>query len=146
MRIGSTNGVNDHLRALEAKGAIVRDAMKSRAIALTDALDPFEGVRCVDFGGVLAQIDDEDVWSVIDCETDDVIGDHLTRAEAFARSRAIPPESAPSPTASPRRPHRRRTPQHKNNEAPRQGRSAGTREGPVHTAPPVKETPNEPPI
>ena len=96
MRIGSTNGVNDHLRALEAKGAIVRDAMKSRAIALTDALDPFEGVRCVDFGGVLAQIDDEDVWSVIDCETDDVIGDHLTRAEAFAlarhtaRVRAIP--------------------------------------------------------
>jgi hypothetical protein len=32
--IGSTNGVNDHLRALERKGAIVRCEMKSRGIRL----------------------------------------------------------------------------------------------------------------
>ena len=32
MNIGSTNGVNDHLIALERKGYIRRDAMNSRAI------------------------------------------------------------------------------------------------------------------
>jgi SOS-response transcriptional repressor LexA len=32
--IGSTNGVNDHLRALEKKGFIQRDRMKSRAVRL----------------------------------------------------------------------------------------------------------------
>lgn len=37
MDIGSTNGVNDHLKALERKGMIRRDSMKSRAIRLTDA-------------------------------------------------------------------------------------------------------------
>lgn len=36
MSIRSTNGVNDHLRALERKGFIRREMMKSRAIVLTD--------------------------------------------------------------------------------------------------------------
>lgn len=35
--IRSTNGVNDHLRALERKGAIVREDMAARAIRLTGA-------------------------------------------------------------------------------------------------------------
>ncbi len=35
LRIHSTNGVNDHLVALQRKGYIVRKAMASRAIALT---------------------------------------------------------------------------------------------------------------
>lgn len=30
--IKSTNGINDHLRALERKGYITRDPLKSRAI------------------------------------------------------------------------------------------------------------------
>lgn len=33
--IGSTNGVSDHLRALERKGYVERTAMTSRGIALT---------------------------------------------------------------------------------------------------------------
>lgn len=36
MGVSSTNGVNDHLRALERKGFIIRDSMKSRAIKITD--------------------------------------------------------------------------------------------------------------
>lgn len=35
LRIKSTNGVNDHLKALERKGYIERDTSKSRAIQLT---------------------------------------------------------------------------------------------------------------
>lgn len=38
MKITSTNGVNDHLVALERKGYIRRDALKSRAIVLVDAV------------------------------------------------------------------------------------------------------------
>lgn len=34
--IHSTNGVNDHLRALEMKGFIRRDAMKARSIQLVE--------------------------------------------------------------------------------------------------------------
>lgn len=37
MAIKSTNGVNDHLRALERMGLIVRSACKSRALRLTGA-------------------------------------------------------------------------------------------------------------
>lgn len=36
MKISSTNGVNDHLAALERKGFITRADKKSRAIILTD--------------------------------------------------------------------------------------------------------------
>jgi repressor LexA len=38
MGIRSTNGVNDHLRALERKGYLRREDMKSRALKLVDAL------------------------------------------------------------------------------------------------------------
>src|SRR5512135_576415 len=36
MGIRSTNGVNDHLRALERKGYLTREDMKSRALKLVD--------------------------------------------------------------------------------------------------------------
>src|ERR1700748_1691226 len=40
MGIRSTNGVNDHLRALERKGYLTREDMKSRALKLVeDQLD-----------------------------------------------------------------------------------------------------------
>ena len=42
MGIRSTNGVNDHLRALERKGYLTREDMKSRALRPRD-LDPVEG-------------------------------------------------------------------------------------------------------
>ena len=42
MGIRSTNGVNDHLRALERKGYLTREDMKSRALRPRD-LDPAEG-------------------------------------------------------------------------------------------------------
>lgn len=35
--IRSTNGVNDHLLALERKGLLMRDPLKSRAMRLTEA-------------------------------------------------------------------------------------------------------------
>ena len=35
--IASTNGVNDHLKALEKKGFLVRDPVKSRALTPTSA-------------------------------------------------------------------------------------------------------------
>jgi repressor LexA len=38
--IRSTNGVNDHLKALERKGYVYRDKSKSRAIRLIDELSP----------------------------------------------------------------------------------------------------------
>jgi repressor LexA len=38
--IRSTNGVNDHLKALERKGKIRRGEFKSRALATQDAADP----------------------------------------------------------------------------------------------------------
>jgi repressor LexA len=40
MGIRSTNGVNDHLRALERKGYLRREDMKSRALKLVESPDP----------------------------------------------------------------------------------------------------------
>jgi len=40
MGIRSTNGVNDHLRALERKGYLRREDMKSRALRLVDDSEP----------------------------------------------------------------------------------------------------------
>jgi repressor LexA len=40
MGIRSTNGVNDHLRALERKGYLTREDMKSRALKLVDDAPP----------------------------------------------------------------------------------------------------------
>lgn len=42
MGIRSTNGVNDHLRALERKGYLRREDMKSRALRLVDEREPEE--------------------------------------------------------------------------------------------------------
>src|SRR5260221_14506768 len=39
MGIRSTNGVNDHLRALERKGYLRREDMKSRALGVVDQTD-----------------------------------------------------------------------------------------------------------
>ncbi len=39
MGIRSTNGVNDHLRALERKGYLRREDMKSRALKLVESMD-----------------------------------------------------------------------------------------------------------
>src|SRR5437016_11466882 len=44
MGIRSTNGVNDHLRALERKGYLTREDMKSRALRPRD-LEPSEMVE-----------------------------------------------------------------------------------------------------
>jgi repressor LexA len=46
MGIRSTNGVNDHLRALERKGYLTREDMKSRA--LRPAMDASAGARATD--------------------------------------------------------------------------------------------------
>jgi len=40
MGIHSTNGVNDHLRALERKGYITRDDLKSRGLRVVDTSAP----------------------------------------------------------------------------------------------------------
>ena len=40
--IRSTNGVNDHLKALEKKGHLRREDLKSRAMRPTGAILPFE--------------------------------------------------------------------------------------------------------
>ena len=40
MVIRSTNGVNDHLRALERKGYLRREDMKSRALKLVEDAQP----------------------------------------------------------------------------------------------------------
>lgn len=54
MGIKSTNGVNDHLRALERKGYLTREDMKSRALRPKD----------MDFGNLKKKANDEDMVSV----------------------------------------------------------------------------------
>ncbi len=51
MGIRSTNGVNDHLRALERKGYLRREDMKSRALRVVD--EPEGHVASGSFGGAL---------------------------------------------------------------------------------------------
>ena len=53
--IKSTNGVNDHLRALEKKGYLVREDLKSRALRPVDALpEPQETIEIPILGNVAA--------------------------------------------------------------------------------------------
>ncbi|MCA9565962.1 MAG: transcriptional repressor LexA, partial [Myxococcales bacterium] len=54
--IKSTNGVNDHLKALERKGFLYRDPSKSRAIRLVDSEDDVDddGLLSVPFVGRIA--------------------------------------------------------------------------------------------
>ena len=45
MKIRSTNGVNDHLKALEKKGYLEREDLKSRALRPATHLCPGSGCR-----------------------------------------------------------------------------------------------------
>ena len=68
MGIRSTNGVNDHLRALERKGYLKREDMKSRALRPTGVQlplptgEPSNNVHHIH--GQAAQVDDEDLIEV----------------------------------------------------------------------------------
>jgi repressor LexA len=54
MGIRSTNGVNDHLKALERKGYLVREELKSRALRPVDTREPREDVEIDILGRVAA--------------------------------------------------------------------------------------------
>jgi len=54
MGIRSTNGVNDHLRALERKGYLTREDMKSRALRPMENGRPMEMARMQDVANELA--------------------------------------------------------------------------------------------
>lgn len=54
MGIKSTNGVNDHLKALERKGYLVREELKSRALRPVDAADSGRKVEVPILGRVAA--------------------------------------------------------------------------------------------
>ena len=68
MGIRSTNGVNDHLRALERKGYLTREDMKSRALRPTahanSNADPAEATNGSAISGLPPLSDDEDVIDV----------------------------------------------------------------------------------
>ncbi len=61
MGIRSTNGVNDHLRALERKGYLTREDMKSRALRPTTTHDVAEQLGGVGGSGAFASNDSADV-------------------------------------------------------------------------------------
>ena len=54
MGIKSTNGVNDHLKALERKGYLVREELKSRALRPVDAPDNARKIEVPILGRVAA--------------------------------------------------------------------------------------------
>ncbi|MBK6915942.1 MAG: transcriptional repressor LexA [Deltaproteobacteria bacterium] len=54
MGIRSTNGVNDHLKALERKGYLVREELKSRALRPVDLKEPREEIEVDILGRVAA--------------------------------------------------------------------------------------------
>ncbi|MBX7084561.1 MAG: transcriptional repressor LexA [Nannocystaceae bacterium] len=54
MGIRSTNGVNDHLKALERKGYLVREELKSRALRPVDHKEPREEIEVEILGRVAA--------------------------------------------------------------------------------------------
>ena len=69
MGIRSTNGVNDHLRALERKGYLTREDMKSRALRPTAHANSNDGHENGDGNNVTAlrgleRVEDEDVIDV----------------------------------------------------------------------------------
>src|SRR5690242_16072380 len=51
MGIRSTNGVNDHLRALERKGYLAREDMKSRALRPTRVASGYGGASITNING-----------------------------------------------------------------------------------------------
>ena len=56
MGIKSTNGVNDHIRALERKGMLVREDMKSRALRPTTMPDPSQPNALLPSDGSILEI------------------------------------------------------------------------------------------
>jgi repressor LexA len=70
MGIRSTNGVNDHLRALERKGYLKREDMKSRALRPTGVQlplptgEPSNNVHQLVRSGELTQSEDEDLVEI----------------------------------------------------------------------------------
>lgn len=56
MGIRSTNGVNDHLRALERKGYLRREDMKSRALRLVEDTGDAEPMRAAENGSIEVQV------------------------------------------------------------------------------------------
>ena len=64
MGIRSTNGVNDHLRALERKGYLTREDMKSRALRPTDAGRHGAALRGDEAAPSLAPANDDDLVDV----------------------------------------------------------------------------------
>src|SRR5262245_11001993 len=64
MGIRSTNGVNDHLRALERKGYLTREDMKSRALRPTAPLSAASTNGHVDLGPANDANDDEDLLDI----------------------------------------------------------------------------------
>src|SRR5690348_15370776 len=58
MGIRSTNGVNDHLRALERKGYLRREDMKSRALRLVD--DHLATEQANSNGAAVERVSDDD--------------------------------------------------------------------------------------
>ncbi|MBK7395906.1 MAG: transcriptional repressor LexA [Myxococcales bacterium] len=55
MGIRSTNGVNDHLRALERKGYLTREDMKSRALRPLDGMHPHNAAANGDLLGAIGR-------------------------------------------------------------------------------------------
>src|SRR5258708_3386559 len=65
MGIRSTNGVNDHLRALERKGYLTREDMKSRALRPTGLSSGPQGLQTDATGGASpAPANDDDLVDV----------------------------------------------------------------------------------
>src|SRR5271156_4712264 len=66
MGIRSTNGVNDHLRALERKGYLTREDMKSRALRPTGLGGNGSAADVAAAGGALAALaaNDEDLVEI----------------------------------------------------------------------------------
>lgn len=64
MGIRSTNGVNDHLRALERKGYLTREDMKSRALRPKDMNARGESIEGPPSSGVIGGDEDDNVIDV----------------------------------------------------------------------------------
>jgi repressor LexA len=64
MGIRSTNGVNDHLRALERKGYLRREDMKSRALRVVDDPVPSSSISKSALGGDPANDSTDDIIAV----------------------------------------------------------------------------------
>src|SRR6202451_3448571 len=73
MGIRSTNGVNDHLRALERKGYLTREDMKSRALRPVAQADAPSHSRSLDANGAIHAPLSDDFGSLPPANDDDMI-------------------------------------------------------------------------